>query len=365
MDTGVIDRWVNVLEQVELTDKGVNGRNLRGALANGPDVPSAFDVVRLLYFGPVLDLWPTAPSDPVLVDILEPVRELIMKFSPYRDVLSQLDDYVAAVAAACASLEVERKTVRTVEQIIADMRLTLEVTLLVAGTSHLGPMKLIYDELDDRNRSVATTGIVPPPGHLDFATGEVSKTPSETSMNLRTFAVLAAPKPAYEWNEAMDPNQADQPWIMKQFAAQAIVSYYTEWEDHYRHELARAHRCTIYDLQINYFGDLGRMRHDYVHRRGFCGNSQSEYCEVLKWFNKDDIMIPTPANYVQLLTDFPADELRQTPVTTETGREKVRGFASIPILRAFDDVAGTERKRRGEALDEALSEWTEGNRPPS
>ena len=43
---------------------------------------------------------------------------------------------------------------------------------------------------------------------------------------------------------------------MKQFAAQAIVSYYTEWEDHYRHELARAHGCTIYDLQINYFGDL-------------------------------------------------------------------------------------------------------------
>ena len=210
MDTGVIDRWVNVLEQVELTDKGVNGRNLRRALANGLDVPSAFDVVRLVYFGPVLDLWPTAPSDPVLLDILEPVRELIMKFSPYRDVLSQLDDYVAAVAAARASLEVERTSVRTVEQIIADMRLTLEVTLLVAGTSHLGPMKLIYDELEDRNRSVATTGIVPPPGRLDLATGEVSKTPSETSINLRTFAALAAPKPAYEWNEAMDPNQADQ-----------------------------------------------------------------------------------------------------------------------------------------------------------
>ena len=48
MDTGVIDRWVNVLEQVELTDKGVNGRNLRRALANGLDVPSAFDVVRLV-----------------------------------------------------------------------------------------------------------------------------------------------------------------------------------------------------------------------------------------------------------------------------------------------------------------------------
>jgi hypothetical protein len=244
------------------------------------------------------------------------------------------------------------------------MRLALEVTLLVAGTSHLGSMTVIDDELQDRNRSVSTTGIIPPPSYFDLATGQISKKPSDTSINLRAFAALVAPEPAYEWSDALDPSQSAQPWIMKQFAAQAIVTYYTEWEEHYRRELARAHGCSIYDFQINYFGDLSRLRQDYVHRRGICGNSNSEFCEVLKWFNKGDIMIPTPANYVQLLTDFPADELRQTPVAVETGRDQIKGSASIPVLRAFDSLAGTERKKRGEALDDALSDWTDKNRPP-
>jgi hypothetical protein len=363
MDTGVINRWAAALEHVESTDKGMNGRNLRRVLEHGADAPSMFDAIGELYFGPVNHLWPTAPSDPVLLEILDPVRELIMKFSRFGDVLGQLDDYIAAVAAARVALENERDSVRTVDQIIADMRLTLEVTLLVAATSHLGAMKVIEDEVQDRIQTVMKTGMVPPPSQLDIANGAVSKTPSETSINLRTFAALVAPKPVYEWHEVTNPNPADQPWIMKQFASQAIVSYFTEWEDHYRRELARAHGCTIYDIQINYFGDLSRMRQDYVHHRGFCANSQSVYCEVLKWFNRDDIMIPTAQNWAQLLKSFPAEDLRRTPVTVETGRDQIRGSASIPVLREFDDIAGTERRNRGDALDQALSEWTEKNRP--
>ena len=43
---------------------------------------------------------------------------------------------------------------------------------------------------------------------------------------------------------------------MKQFAAQAIVDFYTDWEEYYRSELARAHECDPDDFQIDYFGDL-------------------------------------------------------------------------------------------------------------
>ena len=114
---------------------------------------------------------------------------------------------------------------------------------------------------------------------------------------------------------------------MKQFAAQVIVDFYTDWEEHYRVQLATAHHCEKYDFQINYFGDLGKLRHDYVHNRGICSNSA--HCDTLKWFSTGDLMIPTSANYVQLLTEFPADELRHRPSRVETGRAPVRGLPTF------------------------------------
>ena len=73
-------------------------------------------------------------------------------------------------------------------------------------------------------------------------------------------------------------------------------------------------------------------------------------------------MIPTPANYVQLLTQFPADELRRKPSRVETGTEPVKGRASIPVLREFERVARELRGSVGPALNEALAEWTTKNK---
>ncbi len=72
-------------------------------------------------------------------------------------------------------------------------------------------------------------------------------------------------------------------------------------------------------------------------------------------------MIPTPANYVQLLTEFPADELRRRPSRVETGRAPVKGSSSIPVLREFERVARELHGNIGTALDQALMEWTARN----
>ena len=74
---------------------------------------------------------------------------------------------------------------------------------------------------------------------------------------------------------------------MKQFAAQWVVTVYTEWEEYYRGALAKALGCEKEDIRSDYFADLGRMRQDYVHKaRGICKNSARN--KVLKWFNKGD-----------------------------------------------------------------------------
>ena len=113
-------------------------------------------------------------------------------------------------------------------------------------------------------------------------------------------------------------------------------------------------------FRIDYFGDLGKMRHDYVHNRGVCSNSA--HCELLNWFSKGDLMIPTPENYLQLLTEFPAADLATKPSPVNTGRASVQGSASIPTLREFEKIARAQYPNLGPALDEALAEWVAKNK---
>ena len=361
-----LQRWDKVLHDVERTLDTPSMRQTRKALETGAPAtraPRLFQIVTGAIKAPFTDLWQVEkPTDPKLLAVLQPVADAAGSFDRKSPLLPQVDQYSEVVATARQGLDPENISAPTVEEIITDMYLTLKISLLVAGTSHLGSIRVIDEELAERNSAIAK-GLARPVRYYDFATQKVIDAPSDTALSLAAFAAIVDPGPASTWEEGLKPDPADQPPVMKLFAAQVIVNYYTEWEEYYRRELAQAHECSVYDFQINYFGDLGRMRHDYVHRRGFCGNSDSEYCEMLKWFSKGDIMIPTPTNYLQLLTEFPADELRRKPVAVTTGRDQIKGSASIPILREFDDVAGTERKKRGAALDEALSEWTAKNRP--
>jgi hypothetical protein len=149
--------------------------------------------------------------------------------------------------------------------------------------------------------------------------------------------------------------------VVKQFAAQSIVDFYTDREEYYRSELARTHQCSKHDFQIEYFGDLSKIRQDYVHNRGVCRNSAR--CKKLRWFTKGQLMIPTADNYLQLITDFPESELRTTPAKVERGRTQVTGRVSLPIMREFEEVASDVHGNIGPALDEALLDWVAKNKP--
>ena len=141
-------------------------------------------------------------------------------------------------------------------------------------------MKVIAEELIKRQLSFAGP-ITLPLRFYDFATNAMVDHPSRTTLSLAAFKAI------------VNPDSSHTP-VMKQFASQVIVEYYTNWEEYYRSELATLHDCSKYDFRIDYFGDLGKMRHDYVHNRGVCSNSA--HCALLKWFSKGDLMIPTSEN---------------------------------------------------------------------
>lgn len=355
-----IQRWRSVLLDIERLDGLPRGQDMRVQLSAPEAIANWSTVNRTIIYGAVRgfltsllnDLWSVdTPTDPALTAVLQPVRDAARSFTPLEPLLPQWDNYAVVVREARQALKSQEFGKPTVDEIIHEMSLSLKTSLLLASTAVLGSWKVIATEIARRYLSFASP-IALPLRFYDFESKGMVDHPSRTTLSLAAIKAIVDPV-------RDDDAQLSQPPGMKQFAAQVIVDFYTDWEEHYRVELARAHQCDKYDFQINYFGDLGKLRHDYVHNRGICSNSA--HCDTLTWFSTGDLMIPTPANYVQLLTEFPADELRRRPSRVETGRAPVRGSASIPILREFERVARDLHGGVGPALDQALTEWTREN----
>jgi hypothetical protein len=355
-----IQRWRSVLLDIERMNALPRGQEIRArlstpeAIANWGSVNATpvYGMVQGSLTSLVNDLWSVdAPTDPALTTVLQPVMDAARSFTPFKPLLPQWDQYVAIVRAARQALESQQFGKPTVDEIIQEMSLSLKTSLLLSSTAVVGSWTVIAKEIARRYLSFAAP-ITLPLRFYDFESKGMVDHPSATTLSLAAIKAIIGPA-------RDDEAQLAQPPGMKQFAAQVIVDFYTDWEEYYRVELARAHQCDKYDFQVNYFGDLAKLRHDYVHNRGVCSNSA--HCDTLKWFSTGDLMIPTPANYVQLLTEFPAEELRRRPSRVETGRAPVRGSASVSLLREFESIARDRHGSIGPALDEALAAWTAEN----
>lgn len=355
-----IQRWRSVLLEIEQLNALPSGQEVRARLSHPQAVANwqavnataIYGIVKGSLTSLVNDLWSVDPPiDPALTQVLQPVLDSARLITPWKPLLPQWDQYANSARTARQALEAQQFAEPAVDEIIHEMSLSLKTSLLLSGMAVLGSMTVIAKEIARRYVSFAAP-ITLPLRFYDFASKNMVDRPSRTTLSLAAIKAIIDPV-------RDDNTPLSQPAGMKQFAAQVILEFYTDWEEHYRDQLARAHQCSKYDFQIDYFGDLGKLRHDYVHNRGVCSNSA--HCSTLKWFSPGDLMVPTPDHYLQLLTEFPADALRSKPSRVETGRAGVKGSASIPVLRDFEQAARRLRGGIGPALDEALAEWTAKN----
>ena len=247
-------------------------------------------------------------------------------------------------------------------------------TLLISALGQQGFIRLFTEDAARYFKDIITNGLnglmqpgaTPAPNprrYFDLATNQFVDQPSPTALSVAGFKYFA--NRDVSLGESNPPNieslPKSPPAVAKQFAAQAIVNFYTDWEEHYRADLATAHGCDERDFQIDYFGDLNRMRQDYVHRGGISG--QSDGCKLLKWFKTGELMTPTPQNYCALLTTFPADQLRQKPAQRKAGRERPNVQADLKLLREFERLTSDFNGSKGEALDDALKDWINKMQP--
>jgi hypothetical protein len=358
-----VERWDKVLEAVEVSRESwlcpeamtpeVRKHQYRR------DLPMIIETV----FSQFVHAWDTDRPDEGsdLYGVLEPVARAIKTPLNYTQAaLPQVNPMMAAVAKARTRLQ-EIGGPASASEVVADIEHLLKVTVLVARVSHQGSTKIIDDELQARfdaiNKNEARGA-----KYFDLHTFQAVEQPSKTTISLQVLLSMIDPGIA-TYQERINPFPDEKyPPVMKQFAAQWVVNVYTEWDEHFREQLAAALGCAKDDVRSDYFGDLGKMRHDYVHNRGICRNSAKN--KVLKWYSKGDIMIPKHANYRQLLEAFPSEELlaiKPTPVVAQ--RQQVKANADPELIRQFLAAADDLRVSKDKALDQALSEWIAAHHP--
>jgi hypothetical protein len=247
------------------------------------------------------------------------------------------------------------------EEVLADLEHLVKVSVLAARVSHRGAVQIADDERRERDDAI-NNAIDRPPQFLDLATMEVVQRPSKTTLSMALLLSKVDPAAIVGCREVITLREmllnspaGEKPEILKQFAAQWVVHVHTEWEEHYRRELASVLGCDPADIRSAYFSDLNRMRQDYVHHRGICRNSAGN--KLLKWFCKGENMIPDDANYRQLLTAFPSEGLRIKPSPVALQRQPLKANADPELARQFLAAAGDLQMTKDAALDQALTEW--------
>jgi hypothetical protein len=357
-----IDRWDKVLDAVQISRESwlfpevMTPENRKHQYTR--DLPMIIETV----FSQFVHAWNTDQPDEGsdLYQILEPIARAIGAPLDFTcAAIPQVDTMMAAVNGGRSRLQ-KLGGPATAAEVVADIEQLLKVTVLVARVSPQGSTKIIDDELQARfdaiNKNEARGA-----KYFDLHTFQAVEQPSKTTISLQVVMSMIDPGIAtfQEWMRSS--TEENYPPIMKQFAAQWVVNFYTEWDEHFRGALATAFGCEPADVRSDYFADLGKMRHDYVHNRGICRNSAKN--KVLKWYSKGDMMIPKHADYLQLLEAFPAEELRtMKPVPVTVQRQPVKANADPELTRQFLVAAENLGVTKDAAIDQALAEWIASRR---
>jgi hypothetical protein len=350
-----IERWDKILHETEIK-RQCFVVPLEVLVPGHPRFDQGFHLTVDALTKDFKDAWrsdrPAEGSD--LYAALERVAHATSEFDFTQPAAPQVSRFLEAIAEARRQLA--DGGCASPQEVIADLENFVKVSVLVARVGHQGAMQIVDKEIQERNRSInkATDRA---PQFLDLNTMKWVEKPSKTTISLSVFMAMVDPGIA-TIQEMFQPQAADenQAPILKQFAAQWVVHVYTEWEEYYRDALAAALDCDPNAIRSEYFADLKRMRQDYVHKmRGIARNSAKN--KVLKWYRRGDNMIPTHANYLQLLTDFPGEDLLTPKPVPPEQRKPINANADPKLVRQFEEAADRLGLNKDKALDQMITEF--------
>ncbi|MEV0331907.1 hypothetical protein [Nocardia sp. NPDC050717] len=136
-----------------------------------------------------------------------------------------------------------------------------------------------------------------------------------------------------------------------------LPTFYSRWEEEYRHRLAEAHGCKPRDFQIPFFGDLRKLRNDVAHRGGVARADGAATCEILQWFENGDPIVLDHTHFREIVEKFPWLELATCPTPAPAGKANFATSIDDDLASRVEQAALEDGLTRAEVATAALEAW--------
>ncbi|WP_158017738.1 hypothetical protein [Mycobacterium basiliense] len=372
-----LTRWGKVLEQI-VTTYDMKPSGVRLLVESGKPVPPhAWPVINLAIMAPLVDLWQAnAPrTGSQLYEWIRPAYAVAIALDQTSPDSTPIVEFMALVrdarekvqnATASESNQTEDLTDETtVDGVLKDLELDVKLAVLSARLGHNGIMHLIDRRIAEAGRA-ATRREQPPPPQLDLVSLESVDQLSYRTMSHAEIRTMADPGVMTTEEFIAGDQLADRAPILKYFASLWVTHLITQWDELYRPLLARLHGADPDDVVSELFADLNKFRQDYVHNRGVA-TSRSSKNKRLNWFSRGDAMIPTSANYDQLLHELHRELplLAHQPVPkARPNRSAIKGEVPTELVKLFEKAAGARGLGVSAALEAAIKNWIDESDGP-
>ncbi|WP_156670157.1 hypothetical protein [Mycobacterium sp. E3305] len=273
-----------------------------------------------------------------------------------RTAMSQLEATMTTAEEELARLVADPEPA-SVTELVDELQHTVKVSMLAALVGAAGIVELADAEFATRMEELK----YPPPQSrwVELAREPVAVVgrPTDTTVSIEEVYQAAAPGVQGMLQamrgEVSPPRKTE---VQRIQGAQWISFIFAEWNDHYRFELAKVWDCSHRDYTFPFFGELAKIRNDFIHNDGVAKRATAN-CQILGWFNEGEQMFLTPAMYVDVVRSWPWDELLHEPTPCQDSRNPYPGRAPVTLIDAIQRAAAADGIKPDDVLEEALQLW--------
>jgi hypothetical protein len=276
--------------------------------------------------------------------------------SDVRAAMSRLENAMAMAEETLKSLVADPEPA-SITELVEELKRTVKVSMLAALLGASGIVKLADAEFNARLEELK----YPPPQSrwVEPAREPVSvvSRPSDTTVSIEEVYQSAAPG-VQGMLQAMRGNVAPprKTEVQRIQGAQWISFIFAEWNDHYRFDLAKVWDCSHRDYVFPFFGELAKIRNDFIHNGGIAKRATAN-CQILAWFSEGQQMFLTSPMYVDVVRNWPWDDLLHQPTPSNDSRNQYPGRAPICLIDAVQQAAAAEGLKPDTVIEQALERW--------
>jgi hypothetical protein len=290
---------------------------------------------------------------------IAPLRQAVQNLLTNPDVRaanSRLEEAMATAETALESLVADPEPASLTE-LVEELKRTAKVSMLAALLGAAGIVELADAEFAARLEELK----YPPPQArwVEPAREPVAVvgSPTDTTVSIEEVYQSAAPGVQGMFQamrgEVSPPRKTE---VQRIQGAQWISFIYAEWNDHYRFELAKVWDCSHRDYVFPFFGELAKIRNDFIHNGGVAKRATAN-CQILSWFGEGEQMFLTPTMYVDVIRNWPWDELLHEPAASRDTRNQYPGRAPVTLIDAVQRAAAVDGVKPDNVIEEALRLW--------